>query len=154
MTLSLFEEKTFSPDETVLCGRKLAKMIEKNGLPGFICLSGDLGTGKTEFTRGIASWFSPASKVRSPSFTIVNEYRRGTRPVFHFDVYRIDGDDDLVSSGFFDYPEEGVFVVEWAEKIASSLPPDRIEVTISRNGDENSRLIKANLITRKAGISE
>ena len=144
----LFETLTHSAAETTACGRALAARIDAEHLPGFVCLNGDLGVGKTEFTRGIGQHFSPGSAVKSPSFTLVNEYAKGKRKVFHFDVYRIKDDDDLYSTGFYDYPEDGVFVIEWAQMIPYALPSRRIEVTIEKVGPEapDTRKIRAELI--------
>jgi len=145
--ITLFEKTTETPVETTACGRELAELIDKDKLPGFICLNGDLGVGKTEFTRGIGEYFSPGSSVKSPSFTLVNEYLKGKRKVFHFDVYRIKNDDDLYSTGFYDYPEDGIFVIEWAQLIPYALPEQRIEVTIEKTGAEtpDKRVIRATL---------
>ena len=147
MTL-LFETFTHSTAETAACGHELAERIDRENLPGFISLDGDLGVGKTEFTRGIGAYFSPGSAVKSPSFTLVNEYGKGRRKVYHFDVYRIKNDDDLYSTGYYDYPEDGVFVVEWAQLIPYAVPAKRIEVTIEKVGPEapDTRRIRAVLV--------
>jgi len=128
----LFRCRTDSPAATGEAGYRLAALIDKDGLPGFVALEGDLGAGKTEFCRGVASYFSPGSSVRSPSFNIVNEYKKGSRPVYHFDFYRLRDADDLYSAGFYDYPETGVVLVEWASKLQSELPASRIAVTITK----------------------
>lgn len=126
---------TFSPTETEQFGAELAKkMLEKDSLPPFIALYGDLGVGKTAFVRGFASVFSPNAAVRSPTFTLVNEYRSAIRPLFHFDMYRIDSEDDLLSIGFYDYEERGgICLVEWSEKISFALPDEYLKVTILKN---------------------
>ena len=97
MTDSLFSLVTESPEETEAVGAELAKKLisEENDLPTFIALYGDLGSGKTAFVRGFTSVIAPKIAVRSPTFTIVNEYRGGKLPVFHFDMYRISDEDDL-----------------------------------------------------------
>ena len=92
----LFELVTHTPEETEAAGARLARLMEDRAeLPAFVALYGDLGVGKTAFVRGFASVTSPGSAVRSPTFALVNEYRRGARPVFHFDMYRIEDDDEL-----------------------------------------------------------
>ena len=133
-----------SPEETEAAGASLAEiLIGSPELPRFIAMYGDLGSGKTAFTRGFASVASPASAVRSPTFTIVNEYRAGNTPVFHFDMYRIGDEDELYSIGFYDYLSKGFCLCEWSENIEGEIPADAIYVTISRMaGDENTRSIK------------
>lgn len=132
----LFEETTSSPDATCAVGSRLADMLNGDGsLPRFIALDGDLGAGKTEFVRGFASVAAPGSAVRSPTYTLVNEYRSGTYcPVFHFDVYRINDEDDLYSTGFYDYLDRGVCLVEWCELIPYAVPDDYISVKIEKIG--------------------
>ena len=106
---------------------------------------GDLGTGKTAFTRGFCSSASPCDRVCSPTFAIINEYRSGKIPVFHFDVYRIADDDDLYSTGFYEYIEQGFVLCEWSENIPYAIPESRIEVRISKPDHElypDRRIIK------------
>ncbi len=140
----LFEERTESPEQTRMLGSRLANAILSNPcLPAFIALDGDLGAGKTEFVRGFVSVASPGSAVRSPTFTLVNEYTRGRRGIYHFDAYRIKDDDDLYSTGFYDYPEDGIFLVEWASLIPYALPSRLIRVTIEKDGvDARIRTVK------------
>ena len=113
MTSPILKTLTRSPEETEAAGAALANILinEDRSLPRFIAMYGDLGSGKTAFTRGFASVASPSSAVRSPTFTIVNEYRGGDTPVFHFDMYRINGEDDLYSIGFTTtFPAASAFV--------------------------------------------
>jgi tRNA threonylcarbamoyladenosine biosynthesis protein TsaE len=103
---------------------------------------GDLGVGKTAFVRGLAKAFSPNARVKSPTFTIVNEYKGEKIPFYHFDVYRIEDDDELYAMGFDDYVQKGICVVEWSENIPDSIPSDAYKVTIERVIDnENARKI-------------
>lgn len=130
---------TQSPAETEKVGAALANaMTEDKSLPRFVALYGDLGVGKTAFTRGFASVLSPDSLVRSPTFTLVNEYRNKTtkQSLFHFDMYRIDSEDDLYSMGFDDYPDRGICIAEWCEKIPYALPMHYLRVTITKNDTE------------------
>ncbi len=128
----LLTEITSSPEETEALGARLADMICKDGLPPFVALYGDLGVGKTALIRGVASRMSPGSAVRSPTFALVNEYRKGKTPLFHFDVYRINGEDDLYSTGFYDYLDEGLCLVEWCERIPFAVPERHIYVKIEK----------------------
>ncbi len=130
-TLKLY---TASPEQTERVGAELAeKLLADSALPRYIALYGDLGVGKTAFTRGVASVLCPGVAVRSPTFALVNEYR-GQLPVFHFDMYRITGEDDLYSIGYDDYlVREGVILVEWSENIPFALPDEYLRVTITKN---------------------
>ncbi len=147
MSDSLFNLISGSPEETEQVGASLAKRIAdgNEGLPRFIALYGDLGSGKTAFVRGFTSYISPKSAVRSPTFTIVNEYRGGKIPVFHFDMYRIDGEDDLYSIGFDEYVDSGICLSEWSENIEFALPEEYIRLEISRIGTDDDQLSKRRL---------
>ncbi|MBR5602448.1 MAG: tRNA (adenosine(37)-N6)-threonylcarbamoyltransferase complex ATPase subunit type 1 TsaE [Clostridia bacterium] len=125
-----------SPLDTEALGAALASLLESDAsLPRFVALYGDLGVGKTAFVRGFASVLSPESLVRSPTFTLVNEYRNKAtkKSLFHFDMYRIDSEDDLYSMGFDDYPDRGICILEWCEKIPFALPAHYLRVTITKN---------------------
>ncbi len=153
----LFTRESHSPEETESIGRTLARdLLSDTSLPPFIALFGDLGVGKTAFTRGLASVISPASRVRSPTFALVNEYpsKAGTprfTAIFHFDMYRIASEDELDSIGFWDYPSRrGLIVTEWSENITSSLPGDYVRLTIEKTSeDEDRRIVTAERITQK-----
>ena len=132
-----------STSETEAVGRSLAAHLEKSGKrSAFISLTGEMGVGKTAFTRGFASHFG-ISSVKSPTYTVVNEYH-GKVDIFHFDMYRIESEDDLYSIGFDDYiAREGYAISEWSENVMDALPEDRICVDISRvSGNENERRIE------------
>ena len=128
-------------EETEQIGRALAEELLQSGKKSaFIALYGDLGVGKTAFTRGFVSAICPAARVKSPTYTVVNEYRGGILPVFHFDMYRIDGEDDLYSTGFYDYLDSGYLLSEWSENIPFALPKERIAVTIEKSGVDTRRI--------------
>ena len=151
MTDSLFNVITESPEATEAVGARLAADMTATDstLPRFVALYGDLGSGKTAFVRGYTSVIAPKAAVRSPTFTIVNEYRGGCVPIFHFDMYRITGDDDLYSIGFDDYVDSGICLSEWSENIEFALPDEYIRVDISRIGGEEDapkRIIDAKII--------
>jgi len=151
MINELFYKTSASVEETENIGSELARAIlSDQALPRFVAFYGDLGSGKTAFTRGFTSVVAPSSAVRSPTFTVVNEYRGGSIPVFHFDMYRIDGEDDLYSIGFFDYLSAGICLCEWSENIGFALPDEYIKLEISRPSQpdsENVREIRATLIS-------
>jgi len=134
---------THSTAETEAAGRELARALSVGGRRrAFIALRGEMGVGKTAFTRGFASHFG-ISGVKSPTYTVVNEYAGAAR-LFHFDMYRIEDSSDLASIGYDDYvSQDGFCLVEWSENIEDELPSDAIFVTISRTaGGEEEREIK------------
>lgn len=134
---------TKSAAETEALGKRLSEfLLSTNKKRIFIAMFGEMGVGKTAFTRGFASGLS-LTGVRSPTYTIVNEYRSGILPVFHFDMYRIEDEDDLASIGFYDYLEkDGYCICEWSENIRNELPESCISVTIKKTAEnENEREI-------------
>ena len=106
-----------------------------------IALFGDLGAGKTTFVRGLCKGLGIDSGVHSPTFAIVNEYS-GKFPVYHFDMYRITSEDDLYSTGFYDYLRRGVVIIEWSENIEDSIPADALRIELKYGEDENSRIFR------------
>ena len=122
---------TNSPSETEAVGAALGRILT----PGtVIAYRGDLGAGKTAFTRGLARGLGATESVTSPTYTIVNEYTTGRMPLFHFDMYRLRSSEDLFDIGWDDYLERGgVCAVEWSENVASALPEDTVYVTIARH---------------------
>ena len=134
---------TATPEETEKIGSLLAKEILEDGnAPRFVALFGDLGVGKTAFVRGVASVIAPGAVIRSPTFALVHEHLSGKIPLFHFDLYRITGEDDLYSIGFDDYlARKGLCLTEWSENIESELPAHYYRVTIRKCGKENGREI-------------
>ena len=140
------ELKTNSAEETESIGASLAElMLSDSSLPRFVALYGDLGVGKTAFVRGFTSKISPLSRVKSPTFALVNEYRGDKLSVFHFDMYRIESEDELYSIGFYDYADRrGICLVEWSENIEDSLPDSYIRVEIVkelREGADSRKLM-------------
>ena len=131
---------TNSAVETEQCGAELAKLLLQNvTLPRFVALFGDLGVGKTAFVRGFASVVAPGAAVRSPTFSLVNEYRAKPLSLFHFDMYRIESEDDLLSIGFDDYlMRNGFCLTEWSENILEFIPDDAVRVTIEKDDAENT----------------
>lgn len=125
--------------ETAEFGRKLAeKLTQLNKKRAYIAMRGEMGVGKTVFTRGFVSYFGHAN-VKSPTYTIVNEYRPDGKRVYHFDLYRIEDGDDLESIGYHDYVESDAYcIVEWSERVPEYIPEDAITVTISRVSDDEA----------------
>ncbi len=133
---------TNSPEETEQIGEALGKILN----PGTIlAYRGDLGAGKTAFTRGLARGLGCTEAVTSPTYTIVNEYLSGRMPLFHFDMYRLSSSDDLFDIGWEDYLERGgVCAVEWSENVEDALE-GAIFVTIEKLGDEQRKITVENL---------
>ena len=133
---------TSSVEETKEVGYELAKKLDTDGHKrAYIALRGEMGVGKTAFTAGFASYFD-ISGVRSPTYTVVNEYGK-ERKIFHFDMYRISDEDELYSIGYDESTErDGYVIVEWSENIEDAIPADAIFVSIERVADdENKRKI-------------
>lgn len=130
---------TNSAEQTEALGATLAEAIAADSsLPRFIALYGDLGVGKTAFVRGFTSIFSPKARVKSPTFALVNEYKGEKISVFHFDMYRINDEDELYSIGFYDYLDRnGVCLTEWSENITFALPERHIAVNIEKCPEEH-----------------
>lgn len=129
---------TNSPAQTEALAQKIADKIS----PCVIAMTGDLGAGKTAFTRGLAKGLGYKGEVSSPTFAIVHEYIGGRLPLYHFDMYRVDGWEDLYSTGYFDYIEQkAVLSVEWSENITSAIPDDAVKVDIRRGSSEDERII-------------
>ena len=128
---------TNSPEETERVGAALGKILN----PGTVlAYRGDLGAGKTAFTRGLARGLGYLEPVTSPTYTIVNEYLGGRLPLFHFDMYRLASSDDLWDIGWEDYLDRnGVCAVEWSENISDALE-DAIVITIHKTGETSRRI--------------
>ena len=128
---------THSPAETEGVGAALAARLTPGAV---IAYRGDLGAGKTAFTRGLAKGLGVKENVTSPTFTIVNEYLSGKMPLFHFDMYRLGSEDELFDIGWEDYLERGgVCAVEWSENVWGAME-DAIVVTISRLGEDTRKI--------------
>ncbi len=132
------EQITGSEFETEALGERLGRAL---GAGAVVAYTGDLGAGKTAFTRGLARGLGIAERVTSPTFTIVNEYEGGRLPLFHFDMYRLGGEDELFDIGWEDYlARGGVCAVEWSENVPGAFDGDTVRVDIQRL-DENRRRI-------------
>jgi len=127
-----------SVEETEQVGAELAAKLPGGSIVAF---TGNLGAGKTAFVRGMAKGLNIEERVTSPTFTIVNEYDGGTRPLFHFDLYRLNDADELFDIGWEDYlARGGICAVEWSER-ANELMEDCVHVDISRGDNDAVRVI-------------
>jgi len=119
-----------SPEETA----QIAERMATDAVAGqVICLTGDLGVGKTAFAQGFGRGLGITEPMASPTFTILREYHDGRLPLYHYDVYRISDADELVEVGFYDFMDEGVSLVEWAELIEDEIPQDAVWVRIEKD---------------------
>lgn len=127
-----------SAEATHKIGEKLGKLLSKGNI---LCLSGDLGAGKTALTQGIAKGMGVNEYVTSPTYTIINEYQ-GRIPLYHFDVYRLNDVEEMYELGYEEYFfGDGAVVVEWADIVRDIVPEERLWITILHAKDENSREI-------------
>jgi tRNA threonylcarbamoyladenosine biosynthesis protein TsaE len=137
---------SLSPGETEQVGRSLAQELKPGDTVAFF---GGLGMGKTLFIRGLAEGLGIEDAVSSPTFALVHEYR-GSTPLYHFDMYRVESYDDLYSTGYFDYlGSAGICAIEWSENVEKALPDDAVRVSIERGPAEDSRII-----TIKRGVGD
>lgn len=128
-----------SEENTKLIGREFAATLKKGDV---VVLTGDLGSGKTKFTEGVLTYFGLENEISSPTFTIVNEYVNKDVNIYHFDVYRLEDEDEFYAIGGDEYFEKGICLIEWGEMIKAALPRNYIHITFSRNiADENKREI-------------
>lgn len=134
--MKTYKVDTTSPEETMELAQRLGERVWAGAV---LTLEGDLGAGKTHFTKGIAKGLEVKKIVSSPTFTIIKEYK-GRLPLYHMDVYRVcDGDEDL---GFDEYfYGEGVSVIEWASLIKEQLPSERLEVEITHQGEFGRKIV-------------
>ncbi len=132
-----------SPEETEEIAATLANdLIRAGARHAFIALYGEMGVGKTAFARGFGRALG-CQNVKSPTYTVVTEHRGTPVPLFHFDLYRLQDADDLVSVGYDDYLlRDGYILTEWSERIPEEIPEDAITVRITRMGDGNERQIE------------
>ena len=133
------EYRTCGEAETEALGARLAAALTAGAV---VAYRGGLGMGKTAFTRGLARGLGYTGRVTSPTFTIVNEYEGGRLPLFHFDMYRLEGADALFDIGWEDYLDRGgVCAVEWSELAEEALPPETVFVTIARSPENDTARI-------------
>ena len=127
-----------SVDETKAFGKKLAPYLKKGDV---IVLSGDLGAGKTMFVSGLLGYYGKENEASSPTFTIINEHQlTKDLKLFHFDVYRLDFEDEFTAIGGEEFFYQGICIIEWGEKIKDLLPKNFLEIKIQKNNEDiNSR---------------
>ena len=141
------EHITNCEDETKEVAQRLAKELKAGDV---ICLFGDLGVGKTVFTKGLCGALGTDEYVNSPTFTIVNEYEAKDFKISHFDMYRIEDLSELVEIGFYEYlSNDGICIIEWPENIYEELPQSRIDVKIERVSFDEEQKRKITIIRKQ-----
>lgn len=132
-----YKVTTYSEEETI----ELAQNLESEKFPNMvICLEGDLGSGKTVFTKGFAQAMEISEEVTSPTFNIIKEYTSGEMPLYHMDVYRLEGKASELGIEEY-YTRKGVTIIEWADMIPDELPKFRLDIKIKNSfDDENKRV--------------
>jgi tRNA threonylcarbamoyladenosine biosynthesis protein TsaE len=137
MTVGIMILNTNSESETEALGTQLASRLKPGAV---IALYGDLGAGKTAFVRGLARGLGISERITSPTYTIVNEYNNAI-PFFHFDMYRIGSEDELLGIGWYDYlARGGICAVEWSENISGVFTGDEIKIKIHRLSETGRRI--------------
>lgn len=126
--------ESYSAEETFRLGEMTGGKLKPGAV---ICLDGDLGAGKTVFVKGVAKGLGITDTVCSPTFTILQEYRDGRMPLYHFDVYRIEDPEEMYEIGFDEYLYgEGVCLIEWAKNVAELIPEGALKITITKDLDK------------------
>ena len=135
---------TNSEEETKEFAKEFAKKLK---IGDVVILSGDLGSGKTKFVEGVLSNFGLENEISSPTFTIVNEYKKDDINIYHFDVYRLEDSDEFYGIGGEEYFEKGICLIEWGEIIEDALPNKYIKINFKRNiEDDNKREINIDYV--------
>ena len=132
--------KTHTVEDTQQFGQLLGEWVKHNGHPLCIALVGDLGTGKTHVSQGIAKGFGVTEEITSPTFAIMNTYDVNRTHLYHFDVYRLEDISELENIGFYEFTEDQVAIVEWADKFEDELPDETLWIHID-SIDTHSRRI-------------
>ena len=136
-----------SENDTKKLAIKMASMLKKGDL---IVLCGELGSGKTKFTEGFLTYFGLGNEISSPTFTIVNEYKKDDINIYHFDVYRLEDSSEFYAIGGDEYFENGICLIEWGELIKDALPNEYIKIDFSRDdSNENERILNIQSIGNK-----
>ena len=124
--MSDFDFKSNNEIDTKNFAKKLASKLQ---IGDIIVLSGELGSGKTKFTEGLLEYFNLQDEISSPTFTIVNEYHSNNLPIYHFDVYRLEDEDEFLAIGGEEYFNKGICIIEWGEMIENILPNEYIKIS-------------------------
>ncbi len=139
----MFKIYTNSPKQTGLVAQSLAKLIKDDLI---ICLEGDLGAGKTLFTQNFCKALNVKESVTSPTFNLMNVYE-GDKRIYHFDLYRLENEEDLEEIGFYEYSDvdDEVVLIEWPDRFFACMPEDYLHIKIERAENEQSRILTINI---------
>lgn len=130
---------SYSADDTMNFAKKLASKLTNGDT---VVLSGELGSGKTKFTEGFLSYYNLENEISSPTFNIVNEYKKDNINIYHFDVYRLEDSDEFYSIGGEEYLSNGICIIEWGEIIEDALPEEYIKISFEKDkNNENIRIL-------------
>ena len=136
-----------SEDDTKQLAQKFASILKTGDV---IVLSGDLGSGKTKFTEGFLTYYGLENEISSPTFTIVNEYKKDSINIYHFDVYRLEDSSEFYAIGGDEYFENGICIIEWGDLIEDALPKDYIKIDFSRDSNNvDERILNIQSIGHK-----
>ena len=143
----MFKIYTNSPKQTGLVAQSLANLIKDDLI---ICLEGDLGAGKTLFTQNFCKALNVKETVTSPTFNLMNVYE-GDKRIYHFDLYRLENEEDLEEIGFYEYSDvdDEVVLIEWPDRFFACMPEDYLHIKIERAENEQSRILTINIIGNK-----
>ena len=143
----MFKIYTNSPKQTGLVAQSLANLIKDDLI---ICLEGDLGAGKTLFTQNFCKALNVKEIVTSPTFNLMNVYE-GDKRIYHFDLYRLENEEDLEEIGFYEYSDvdDEVVLIEWPDRFFACMPEDYLHIKIERAENEQSRILTINIIGNK-----
>ena len=145
--MSHFQIISKNESDTKNFAKSLASHLTKQDI---LVLTGDLGSGKTKFTEGILSYFGLENEISSPTFTIVNEYKKDAITIYHFDVYRLEDSSEFYEIGGEEYLGKGICIIEWGELIEDALPKNFLHITFSRdNQNENIRILNIDTTIQK-----
>ena len=137
--MKTYKFTSHSSDETMVFASKLASKLH---IGDVVVLSGELGAGKTKFTEGFLKYFGLDKEISSPTFNIVNEYKKDDIKIYHFDVYRLEDVDEFYAIGGEEYFSSGICLIEWGELIEEALPNDYIKISFEKDlNDENIRYL-------------
>ena len=142
-----YKYKSNSPNETMQFAYNLASKLTNGDI---VVLTGELGAGKTKFTEGFLSYFGLENEISSPTFNIVNEYKKNNINIYHFDVYRLESSDEFYAIGGEEYFNTGICIIEWGEIIEDVLPTDYIQISFSKDDKkENLRILDVQIFGNK-----
>lgn len=143
----MFKIYTNSPKQTGLVAQSLANLIKDDLI---VCLEGDLGAGKTLFTQNFCKALNVKETVTSPTFNLMNVYE-GDKRIYHFDLYRLENEEDLEEIGFYEYSDvdDEVVLIEWPDRFFACMPEDYLHIKIERAENEQSRILTINIIGNK-----